>query len=114
MVPALLRYGPNCQKSQHGSPSSSPLSCGGNNPSPYIVDHEVAEPTGLAPGTVVIATTWSTGIVVGICKNWTSACDVNPQPLFLLPHQNEWSNFTNISGQDVWQGWGYEDRTCIS
>lgn len=65
---------------------------GGNNPSPYIIDHEAAGMTGLGPGTVVIATTWAANysydgeparprgsITVGICKNWSSACDLNPQ-----------------------------------
>ena len=54
-------------------------------------------------------------ISVGICANWSSACDIHPQSLFHFPHQNEWQNYsaTDSSGkhytQGVWDAWGYED-----
>ena len=127
--PGDIWYGPHCAAGKMANFSSrDPLSCGGNNPSPYFIDHEVAAATGFAPGTVIIATTWSSNqsydgepsrrrssISVGICRNWSSACDIHPQALFHFPHQNEWQNFsaTDKAGnytQEVWDAWGYEVR----
>jgi hypothetical protein len=115
-------FGPYCRYPSSNASKLMPLNCGGNNPSPYLVDSEASAMTGYSPGTVIIATTWSANysydgetmrrrgsIVVGIAKNWTMPVDLNPTSLFHLPLQNEWANFTNVSGQDVWRGWGYED-----
>ena len=91
LPPGDIWFGPHCAK-QRNSSALNPLACGGNNPSPYFIDHEAATATGFAPGTVVIATTWSanysydaepprarSSISVGVCKNWSSACDIHPQ-----------------------------------
>jgi hypothetical protein len=52
-------YGPHCQGAIANSSAVNPLSCGGNKPSPYFIDREAAAATGFAPGTVVLATTWT-------------------------------------------------------
>jgi hypothetical protein len=127
LPPGDIWYGPHCATKAANSSSLDPLSCGGNNPSPYFIDHEAAAATGFAPGTVIIGTTWSanqsydgepsrrrSSISVGICRNWSSACDIHPQTLFHFPHQNEWQNFSAIDKegkytQEVWNAWGYED-----
>ena len=105
LPPGAVWYGPHCK----ATAAAAPLDCGGNNPSPYVVDAEAGNMTGFAPGTVIIATTWSgnysydreavrvrSAIVVGIAKNWSMPVELNPTSLFHLPHQNNWANFTNV------------------
>lgn len=47
LPPGDIWFGPHCQRTK-GDPAApiNPLSCGGNNPSPYFVTHETAAATG--------------------------------------------------------------------
>lgn len=58
--PGAIWYGKHCNAAAAAKDGGklNPLDCGGNNPSPYIIDSEAAVDTGFAAGTVVIATTW--------------------------------------------------------